>query len=34
MSILSGILNNDEPIDIKWNEKEKNSIDLKFTGQV
>lgn len=34
ISLLSGMLNNDEPFDIKWEKKDKNSIDFKFTDQV
>ena len=33
-SLLSGMLNNDEPFDIEWEKKDKNSIDFKFTKDV
>ena len=34
ISLLSRLLNNDEPFDIKWEEKGKNSIDFEFADKV
>ena len=34
MSLISGMINNDKPFDIKWEEKDKNSINMKFVEKV